>query len=297
MRSVRRLALLLLVLSVVSTFILAQTSTTTLRGTVADPQSAVVSNATVTITDPATGYSRKVSTNDQGEYQFVQIPPGTYTLTVVAPGFAETKQENLQLLVATPAQVNVRLEVQAQTTTIEITAEPPLVNTQDATIGNAFGNKQILSLPFEGRDPIEILSLQPGTSYVGSETTRQQDADSRGGSVNGGRSDQTNVVLDGVDNNDQTKGYAFRGVLRSTLDSVEEFRVTTSNSNADAGRSSGAQVNLVTKSGTNNFHGSVYEYNRSNIGEANDWFNKQSQVTNGLPNVPPHLVRNTFGAT
>ena len=162
MRSVRRLALLLLVLSVVSTFILAQTSTTTLRGTVADPQSAVVSNATVTITDPATGYSRKVSTNDQGEYQFVQIPPGTYTLTVVAPGFAETKQENLQLLVATPAQVNVRLEVQAQTTTIEITAEPPLVNTQDATIGNAFGNKQILSLPFEG--PPELSS--PSTSVV-----------------------------------------------------------------------------------------------------------------------------------
>ena len=104
------------------------------------------------------------------------------------------------------------------------------------------------------------------------------------------------MVLDGVDNNDQTKGYAFRGVLRSTLDSVEEFRVTTTNSNADAGRSSGAQVNLVTKSGTNKVHGALYEYNRSGLGEANDWFNKQSQLQTGLSNRPPQLIRNTFGA-
>jgi hypothetical protein len=296
MRLVRPLAVLLVFLSVVSTLTWAQTSTTTLRGTVTDPQSALIANATVTITNPATGYSRKVSTNDQGEYQFVQIPPGTYTLSVFAPGFAATKQEKLQLQVATPAQVNITLQVQAQATTVEITAEAPLVNTQDATVGNTFSNKQILSLPFEGRDPIGILSLQPGTSYVGSETARQQDTDSRGGSVNGGRSDQTNVVLDGVDNNDQTRGYAFRGVLRSTLDSVEEFRVTTTNSNADAGRSSGAQVNLVTKSGTNHFHGALYEFNRSGLGEANDWFNKQSQLQTGLHNRPPQLIRNTFGA-
>ena len=106
--------------------------------------------------------------------------------------------------------------------------------------------------------------------------------DSRSGAVNGGRSDQTNVTLDGLDNNDQNNGFAFQGALRSTLDSVEEFRVTTSNSNADAGRSSGAQVSLVTKSGTNSWHGAPTKYNRSNIGEANDWFNEQAQVSSGL---------------
>ena len=121
--------------------------------------------------------------------------------------------------------------------------------------------------------------------------------DSRGGSVDGARSDQTNITLDGVDNNDQNKGLAFQGALRSTLDSLEEFRVATSNSNADSGRSSGAQVSLVTKSGTNSFHGSVYEYNRSNVGEANDWFNEQAQVLNGLPNKPGQLIRNTFGVS
>jgi len=291
-----RAVVLLIVTITLTILVSAQTSTTTLRGTVTDPQGAVVTKASITILNPATGFTRATESDSQGVYQFVQIPPGTYNLIATAPGFGTIKQDGLQLLVATPAQVNIALQLHTETTTVEITSEAPLVNTQDATIGNAFNNKQILSLPFEGRDPVGILSLQPGTSYVGSETTRQQDADSRGGSVNGGRSDQTNVILDGVDNNDQTRGYAFRGVLRSTLDSVEEFRVTTTNSNADAGRSSGAQVNLVTKSGTNNFHGSVYEYNRSNIGEANDWFNKQSQITNGLSNVPPHLVRNTFGA-
>ncbi len=91
------------------------------------------------------------------------------------------------------------------------------------------------------------------------------------------------VTLDGVDNNDQRQGYAFTGVLRSTPDSVEEFRVTTTNSNADNGRSSGAQVTLVTKSGTNSFHGSLYEYNRNNIGHANDWFNKAAEISTGLP--------------
>ena len=108
---------------------------------------------------------------------------------------------------------------------------------------------------------MEILSLQPGVTYTcrPQATAINNMFDTRSGAVNGGRSDQTNVTLDGVDNNDQNNGFAFQGALRSTLDSVEEFRVTTSNSNADAGRSSGAQVSLITKSGTNSWHGSAYE--------------------------------------
>src|SRR5436853_7506763 len=130
----------------------------------------------------------------------------------------------------------------------------------------------------EGRNRPDLFSLQPGVLYLGQKfnniSRANRDTDSRSGAVSGARSDQSNVTLDGVDNNDQRQGYAFAGVLRSTLDSVEEFRVTTTNSNADSGRSSGAQVTLVTKSGTNNFHGSVYEYNRNNVGHAKNWFNK-----------------------
>ena len=105
------------------------------------------------------------------------------------------------------------------------------------------------------------------------------------------------MTLDGLDDNDQTNGFAFTGVLRSTLDSTEEFRVTTSDANADAGRSSGAQVTLVTKSGTNRLHGSVYEYHRNTLTAANNWFNKQAEIGEGLPNVPGKLIRNTFGGT
>ncbi len=113
--------------------------------------------------------------------------------------------------------------------------------------------------------------------------------------MNGGRSDQGNVTIDGVDDNDQVNGFAFTGVLRETQDSIEEFRVTTGDANADAGRSSGAQVSMVTKSGTNKFHGAAYEYNRPTITVANDWFNKQAELDSGLPNIPGKLIRNIFG--
>ncbi len=119
--------------------------------------------------------------------------------------------------------------------------------------------------------------------------------DSRSGAVNGGRSDQGNITLDGVDDNDQVNGFAFTGVLRQTQDSIEEFRVTTGLANADAGRSSGAQVSLITKSGTNKFHGAAYEYNRPTITVANDFFNKQAELNSGLPNRPGKLIRNIFG--
>ena len=171
-----------------------------------------------------------------------------------------------------------------------------MVNTQDATLGNNFNARQLTDLPTEGRDPVSILSLQPGVVYIGKNSVNQDD-DSRGGAVNGARSDQTNVTLDGLDDNDQLKGYAFQGAMRATLDSLQEFRVTTSNYDASAGRSSGAQVNLVTKSGTNNFHGSLYEYHRPTFTVANDWFNKQAELNSGLPNVPQHILRNTFGGT
>jgi hypothetical protein len=284
-----------IILILLSTFDVAQTATTSLRGTISDPQEAVVSWAKVTLSNPSTGFSQSTETDDHGFYQFLQVPPGTYNLAVLKQGFSSLIEQNLQLLVNVPTTSNLTLRVQGQLSTVEVESTAVEVNSQDATIGNAFGARQIESLPFEGRDPTQILSLQPGVSFVG--TNVDQDYDSRGGAVNGARSDQTDITLDGIDDNDQVKGYAFEGALRSTLDSLQEFRVTTSNANADAGRSSGAQVALVTKSGTNNFHGSVYEYNRNNLGYANDWFNKRAELQSGLPNVPGQLIRNTFGAT
>ena len=297
MRSVKAAAFLFVYVLCALGVSWSQVSTTSVRGTIYDSRGAVVPQATLNLDNPATGFSRSTKSDGQGVYEFVQIPPGTYDISATAPGFATTKVSGAQLLVNTPGTQNLTLRVAAAAATVvEVQGQAELVNTTDASIGNAFDSKQILNLPFEGRDPVGILSLQPGVSFVGGRAV-DQSYDSRGGSVNGARSDQTNVTLDGVDNNDQNNGLAFQGALRSTLDSLEEFRVATSNSNADSGRSSGAQVSLVTKSGTNNFHGTLYEYNRSGIGEGNDWFNKQAQVGAGLPNKPGQLIRNTFGAS
>jgi len=282
-----------------STLVWAQTGTSSLRGVVSDAKGAVVPGATLTIADPQGGFSRTAITNGQGEYQFLQLPPSTYTITINSKGFATLKQENVQPLVGVPSTVNFTLQVQGQAVTVEVTGEGAHVNTSDATMGNAFESKQIEELPFEGRNPAEMLSLQAGVTYTSptSGTGINNMVDTRSGAVNGGRSDQANITLDGIDNNDQENGFAFTGAVRSTLDSIEEFRVVTTNSNADEGRSSGAQVQLVTKSGTNGLHGSAYEFNRSNIGEANDWFNENSQIGAGQPNIPPFLRRNTFGAS
>jgi hypothetical protein len=150
-------------------------------------------------------------------------------------------------------------------------------------------------LPIADRNVVQLLSLQPGRGVPGDQLN--QDTDTRSGSVNGLRSDQSNVTLDGIGVNDQNNGYAFTSVLNVPPDSVQEFRVTTANANADSGYSSGAQVALVTKSGTNSFHGSAYEYNRNTIFSANDPFLKESQLVSGEPNKAPKLLRNVFGVT
>jgi hypothetical protein len=296
MRSGSRAVVSLFVSVLVCSALLVAQNTTSLHGTVSDPKGAVISGATVTINNPATGFTRTTKTDSQGGYQFLELPPANYEVTVNASGFAVVKQTGLELLVATPGTLNVSMQVTGGTITVEVAGSTPMVNTENATLGHAFDTEQIAELPFEGRDPTGILSLQTGVVFTGNSNHISSASDSRAGSVNGARSDQTNVTLDGVDNNDQLLGTAFQGAVRAPLDSIEEFRVTTANSDADTGRSSGGQVSLVTKSGTNNVHGGVYAYNRSGIGEANDWFNEQAEVGAGLANTPPHLVRNVFGA-
>jgi hypothetical protein len=275
---------------------MAQTATTSLRGAVTDASGAVIAGAQVVLSNPSIGYSRSTKTNSQGAYEFAEIPPATYELTITANGFATFEQTNLALAVATPATLNVSLKVAGTTTQVEVTAQAPLINTVDSSQGHDFNTVQIENLPMEGRDPTAILSLQSGVVYTGSEAAQNTSFDSRSGAVAGARSDQANITIDGFDNNNPLQGLPFQGSLRSTLDSLQEFRVTTTaGSAADAGYSSGAQVTLVTKSGTNEFHGSLYEYNRPTNVVANDYFNKLAEEQSGLPNVPGRLLRNTFG--
>lgn len=276
----------------------AQTATSSLRGTVTDPSGAAVAGAEVTLTNGSVGFSRATTTSEQGVYQLVEIPPATYELTVTAEGFAVFKQSNLTLLVNTPATVNVGLRVAGSSSQVEVSDAAPLINAQDATLGHAFDSQQIRNLPFEGRDPTAILSLQAGVVFTGSNAAQNTSFDSRSGAVAGARSDQADITIDGIDNNNALQGLPFQGALRATLDSLQEFRVTTTGGGAaDAGHSSGAQVSLLTKSGTNEFHGTLYEYHRPTFTTANDWFNKHKELKNGQPNTPGKLIRNTYGGS
>ncbi|HEY4361244.1 MAG TPA: carboxypeptidase-like regulatory domain-containing protein [Bryobacteraceae bacterium] len=276
-------------------------SSSLLRGTVTDPNAAVVAEATVTLTNAETGFKRQVLTSPTGEYQFLQMVPGTYKVTVERPGFSVLARSDVKLLVNTPTSLDLRLDLEKTNETVNVAAEASAINTVDASVGNAFSEDQVRQLPLQTRNVVELLSLQPGVTSTGE--------------VLGARRDQNNITLDGVDVNDNQNaglvsqnasvGATFQGVngnnnnvnsgfnavLPIPLDSVQEFRVTVGGEGVDQGRSSGGQVTLITKSGTNQLHGSLYEYNRNTATSANTWFNNAS----GVP--VQQLVRNQFGAS
>ena len=284
---------LVAVLVLLGTFASAQ-STSQLNGSVSDPSGAAVAGVHITLTETATGFKRTATSNASGLYQFLEVPPGDYRLDAAAQGFAAYSVAKVTLVVKTPSTINIKLQVTGGTTLVNVEGEAPLINRTDASLGNVLEQAQIAELPIADRNVTYLLSLQPGVAYLGSEIN--QDTDTRSGAVNGTRSDQSNVTLDGIGVNDQNNGYAFTSVLNAPPDSIEEFRVTTANSNADTGYSSGGQVALVTKSGTNSFHGSLYEYNRNTIFSANDPFLKASQLSSGVSNKAPKLQINWFGA-
>jgi hypothetical protein len=298
MNGMKRSMLPLLALcSILSSSAFSQTSSTSVRGSVTDPTGSAVQGAAVVLTNSESKAERTATTGDQGEYQFLFLPPGTYNLTISAAGFAKYEQTGLELLVNTPTTANVQLKLGGTAQTVTVTSEAPALNMVDASLGNAFSETQVKQIPLDGRNVPDLLSLQAGVAYTGNRPDINKDQDTRSGAVNGARSDQSNVSLDGVDVNDQSNGYAFTSVLPVTLDSVQEFRVTTANYNADEGEGSGAQVALVTKSGTNNFHGSLYEYNRNTSTSANDYLVQIAENRIGLPNKPLKLIRNVFGGS
>lgn len=267
-----------------------------LNGAVTDPAGAAIPGARVELNSP-TGLHRQTVSNSQGIYQFAQLPPGQYQLRITARGFAAFLAPAVRVQVSLPVTVNARLRVAGVATAETVQANAaPLLNTTDASLGNVLGQAQISQLPIPDRNVVALLSLQAGVVYLG-ENMNTSTTDTRSGAVNGMRSDQSNVTLDGVNVNDENNGYAFFSVLNIPPDSVQEFRVTTANPDASAGYSAGAQVALVTKSGTNQLHGSLYEYNRDTAFSANDTFLKASQLESGDPNKPPSLIRNIFGAT
>lgn len=286
----------------VSSLCLGQTGTSSVRGTISDPGGRFVPNATVVLTNTATNAVRSTKANDAGAYVFDFVIPATYNVAVEVKGFKKKVLANVEALIGKPTEANIVLEVGTVNEVVEVSssAQEALINTQDATLGNNFNSLQITQLPLEARAVVDLLSLQPGAT--------------KEGYITGARADQSNVTLDGVDINNAETGNATiptsqnanstivgalttehsditnGPVLRLSSESTEEFRVTTANGNANQGRSSGAQINIVTKSGTNAWHGAGSEFYRTRGFEANKWFNNHA-----VPTVPREaLQRNTF---
>jgi hypothetical protein len=247
-----------------------------LQGSITDIQGAGVPEAIVTAVNQSTSAARKTLSGPTGSYSFLQVPPGAYKITVEKPGF-RTFTGEVRLQIDTPATLDLKLELGLVSETVSVEAETTTVNTQNASVGNAFTESQIKGLPLLTRNVVALLSVQPGVSPDGQ--------------VLGAKADQNNVTLDGVDVNDQQGASGFNAVLPIPLDSVQEFRTTVAGQTADQGRSSGGQVSLVTKGGSNQFHGSLYEYNRNTAVSANSWFNNRA----GVARTP--LVRNQYGAS
>jgi hypothetical protein len=265
----------------------AQAGASSIRGTVTDATGAVVPGATVTIINLKTNFTRTQTTTAGGAYSFELIPPGEYKVETQSAGFKKNVVTPAKALVGSIAQIDVKLEVGELTTVVEVAAVSTAIqaNTQDATLGHAFVSQQITQLPLEARNIASLLTLQAGvTGAPGAQ-----------GYVAGARSDQSNVTLDGVDINEAQTGQITgsgaenKPVLRLNSEAIEEFRVNTINANSSQGRSSGAQINLVTKSGTNNWHAAAFESYRGTGFTANTFFNNR----NGNPR--PALIRNTFG--
>ncbi|HLK67929.1 MAG TPA: TonB-dependent receptor [Bryobacteraceae bacterium] len=252
----------------------AQTSS--LQGVITDSQSGAVPEAVITATNTGTSASRKTLSDAAGEYTFAQVPPGNYKIVVEKPGF-RTHTAEVVLQINTPATLNVKLDVGQVSETVNVTGEAAVVNTENAAVGNPFTETQVKEIPLQTRNVVALLSIQPGVASTGQ--------------VVGARPDQNNVLLDGVDVNDSQGANGFNAVLPIPLDSVQEFRTTVAGFGADMGRSSGGQVSIVTKGGSNSFHGSAYEYNRNTLTSANSWFSNRA----GVPRSA--LVRNQYGAS
>lgn len=286
------LARALLVLAVTCCFSLlvsAQGTTTRFTGTVTDSSGAAVAGATVTLTNESTNVSLSTTTSASGGYVFDLIQPGTYTVSVEREGFKRFVSRNNSAFINQPAAVNVSLEVGDVSAVVSVEATAEQVQTSTSgNVGSTIEQRTLESLPIvglRGRNPLDLLNYQPGV-VVGSNT-------GGGVHVNGSRDRAFNFTLDGIDINESTAGGSNFTPLRPNPDSVQEFQIVTSNATAELGRSSGAQVTLVTKSGTNRYSGNIFEYYQTPRFNANEFENNLLGI--GRPQFVQHIYGGSFG--
>src|SRR5580693_4648790 len=285
MRSVKTLTLFLMAL-LTSSNVAGQQITGSIRGTVSDPSGAIVRAATVTAKQIETGLTRVAITDHQGEYVLVELPIGHYQLEVQAKGFRTYLQQGISLDVNETAAVDVHLKLGAETQQIEVSADAALVQSTVSSLGQNVMEREILDLPLDGRNFSQLGLLQPGVVPLtpglleAGGPARQNQAYA----VDGQRPESNNFMIDGADNVSSVDG-GF--VLKPPIDAIAEFKILSHNANAEFGRNTGSTTNIVTRSGSNSFHGAAWEFLRNDAMDSSDYFTQSVQP----------LKQNQFGAT
>ncbi|MGA7234964.1 MAG: carboxypeptidase regulatory-like domain-containing protein [Bryobacteraceae bacterium] len=269
---------------------LAQTAATgAILGAVADPTGAAVVGANVELINAATGVKSAVATGSEGQYAFPGVNPGAYAVTVAAKGFRTSTVTGVDVQVNASATVNFKLILGETNSTVTVTASEAQVELQtaDSTLGDVIGKQPLLNLPTRLRQAQELLLLQPGTT--------PQTGSDNGGSIAGALNDQTTFTLDGIDITDNSTNSTIntdqgaRPTLLFSVEATDEFRVAVANANSTFNRGSGGQVSLVQRSGTNQYHGSLFWYTQNSDLNANSWDNNRLKI------AKPHVEDNRYG--
>ncbi|MBM3783312.1 MAG: TonB-dependent receptor [Acidobacteria bacterium] len=273
------MARILTLLLAASLAMFAQTSTSQISGTITDSSAATVPGANVILTNDATGVALKQTTTAAGVYAFPSIPPGGYSIKVEAAGFRTALRNAITIQVSTPAVLDVQMEVGGATESVQVVAASELLQTSSATLGNVVEQKSIVSLPLNGRNPLNLLFYEPGVTQRSGNTVN----------VNGARSTAVNITIDGIEANESTNPNPTNNIFRLNPDNVQEFKVTTNNATAEEGRNSGANISIATRSGTNQFHGTAFEFFR------NTALNSQEFYASAQAQKKPIIQLNQYG--
>src|SRR5437870_2565229 len=267
LKIVQAFSLATVVVLLAASLCVAQVSTSRITGSVQGSSGAAVPGAKVVAKNEGTGVTHETKTTSAGDYTLSALPPGLYTITVTQTGFRTFNSVNNVLTVGAPLVVDAKLDVGAVTQTVQVESSYERIETTSAAVSDVMTEKQVRNLPLNGRNPLTLLTLEPG---VVQRTTNGAGSDTH---VFGSRDRAHNVTIDGIDANESTVPNPQSNIQRLTPDNVQEFRVVTLDATAELGRNSGANVIVATRPGSNAFHGDAYWFHRNTVLNANEWFN------------------------
>ncbi len=299
MMSRRAVSLLLSVLVVLSASVFVQGQSTygAITGSVNDPSGASIADAQVTLTNNGTAEKRVQQSGPDGLYSFVNLAPGDYRVDVEKAGFKHFTRQNIAVEVQQTARIDVALVVGQVSETIEVSSETPLLQTDTSSLGTVVNQREANELPLNGRNIYNLTTITPSVVPQGStmgSVVGKNPFDFANYQIGGAFANEGAIYLDGQPLN---IGYINLPLMVPTQDSVSEFKVQYSNLGPEWGKFAGGVINISTKSGTNVWHGSGYDYLRNKIFNSNEFFNKNSELGLGIKNEPPPFTQNQFGAT